>query len=206
MRLEKSANGCEVVRSHDPRSRRGRPTCHSFFSELVHALLREPVKAARSERRTALTQSTVTTLVGVAEMACGSEESKSPFPVSPKGQAGAGRFPPRRKHAARQQKALARIDAAGSPHKRAAAPLCIPCVHCSAGLDNLYDTRNELRKQRRTAIVYTKYLTLPSSGPPPPSTSSSVRTPSCEPSRRSTRVTTRRRSSCVTSWRRGTRS
>jgi hypothetical protein len=43
------------------------------------------------------------------------------------GKAGAGGFPPRRRHATRQQKTLARIDAAGSPHKRAAAPLCIPC-------------------------------------------------------------------------------
>ena len=51
----------------------------------------------------------------------------SPFPVSPfGGKAGAGGFPPRRKHDARQQKTLARVDATGSPHKRAAAPLCIP--------------------------------------------------------------------------------
>jgi hypothetical protein len=35
--------------------------------------------------------------------------------------------PLRRKHATRQQKALASVAAAGSPHKRAAAPLCIPC-------------------------------------------------------------------------------
>jgi len=58
--------------------------------------------------------------------ACGSKEVDRPFPVSPPGKAGAGGFPPRREPAARQQKALARIDAAGSPHKRAAAPLCIP--------------------------------------------------------------------------------
>ena len=43
-------------------------------------------------------------------------------------------------------------------------------------------------------------------GPAPPSTSSSGRTRSCAPSRRSTRATTRRRSSCATSWPRGTRS
>jgi hypothetical protein len=49
-----------------------------------------------------------------------------PFPVSPPGKAGAGGFPPRWKHAARQQTALAHTDAASSPHKRAAAPLCIP--------------------------------------------------------------------------------
>ena len=55
--------------------------------------------------------------------ACGSKEVERPFPVSPPGKAGAGGFPPRREHAARQPKALARTDAAGSPHKRAAAPL-----------------------------------------------------------------------------------
>ena len=51
------------------------------------------------------------------------EKQDRPFPVSPPGKAGAGGFPPRRGHAARQPKTLARIDAAGSPHKRAAAPL-----------------------------------------------------------------------------------
>jgi hypothetical protein len=60
-------------------------------------------------------------------IACGSKELDLPFPVSPPGKAGAGGFPggfpPRREHAARQPKTLARIDAAGSPHKRAAAPL-----------------------------------------------------------------------------------
>ncbi len=55
--------------------------------------------------------------------ACGSKEVDLPFPVSPPGKAGAGGFPPRREHAARQPKTLARVDAAGSPHKRAAAPL-----------------------------------------------------------------------------------
>ena len=62
------------------------------------------------------------------KIACGSKEFNPPFPFPPRGKPGRGRFPPRRKHAARQQKALARIDAAGSPHKRAAAPLCIPRV------------------------------------------------------------------------------
>jgi hypothetical protein len=55
--------------------------------------------------------------------ACGSTELDRPFPVSPPGKAGAGGFPPRREHAARQPKTLARIDAPGSPHKRAGAPL-----------------------------------------------------------------------------------
>jgi hypothetical protein len=44
----------------------------------------------------------------------------SPFPVSPEGKPGRGRFPPRREHDARQQKRLARIVAAGSPHKLSA--------------------------------------------------------------------------------------
>ena len=45
-----------------------------------------------------------------------------------------------------------------------------------------------------------------SRGPAAASTSSSARTPSSVPSRRSTRVTTRGRSSCATSWPRGARS
>ena len=57
-------------------------------------------------------------------MACGSEDVERPLSRFPlRGKAGAGGFPPRRKHAARQPTTLARIDAAGSPHKRAAAPL-----------------------------------------------------------------------------------
>src|SRR5271155_3211161 len=50
----------------------------------------------------------------------------SPFPFPLRGKPGREGGPPRRKHAARQQKALASVAAAGSPHKRAAAPLCIP--------------------------------------------------------------------------------
>ena len=60
--------------------------------------------------------------------ACGSVEDfdlpLSRFPL--RGKAGAGGFPPRRKHATRQQKALARIAAAGSPHKRGCRPLVYP--------------------------------------------------------------------------------
>ncbi len=44
-----------------------------------------------------------------------------------------------------------------------------------------------------------------SSAPAPPSTSSLVRTPSFEPSRKSMHVTTRSRCWCVTLWLRGTR-
>jgi hypothetical protein len=81
-------------------------------------------------------------------MACGSKEFQPPFPFPQRGKPGRGRFPPRRKHAARQQKTLSRIDAAGSPHKRAAAPLCIPCEHrfCipnQCGKENIREMKNK---------------------------------------------------------------
>ena len=51
-----------------------------------------------------------------AQNACRQQGSRnSPFPVSPRGKAGAGGFPPRRWHAVCQQKALAHIDAAAPP-------------------------------------------------------------------------------------------
>ena len=59
--------------------------------------------------------------------ACGSGELECPlsrFPLRGKGRG--GRVPPTPRHAPRQKKALARSAAVGSPHKRAAAPLCIP--------------------------------------------------------------------------------
>jgi len=79
-----------------------------------------------------LSKETIQTTCGIelsssSKLACGSKEFDPPFPVSPKGKPGWGWFPPRRKHAARQPNTLASIDVAGSPHKRAAAPLCIPC-------------------------------------------------------------------------------
>ena len=62
---------------------------------------------------------------GKAEIACGSKEFKLPFPVS-RGKPGREGSPHAGVHGASQPKALARADAAGSPHKRAAAPLWIP--------------------------------------------------------------------------------
>jgi hypothetical protein len=76
------------------------------------------------------------------KMACGSKEFDPPFPFPPRGKPGREGIPPRRKHAARQQKALARIDAAGSPHKRAAAPLCIPRSHAPGIFQNLCGEEN----------------------------------------------------------------
>jgi hypothetical protein len=73
-------------------------------------------------------------LSGMTEIACGSNEFDPLFPFPPRGKPGREGVPPRRKHAARQQKALARIDAAGSPLKRAAAPLWIPCERGGAEL------------------------------------------------------------------------
>jgi hypothetical protein len=77
------------------------------------------------------------------QFACGSKEVNRPLSRFPlRGKAGAGGFPPRRKHAASQQKTLARIDAAGSPHKRAAAPLCIPRSHALGVFQNLCGEKN----------------------------------------------------------------
>ena len=60
-------------------------------------------------------------------VACGSQEAERPLSRFPlRGKAGAGGFPPRRWHAARQQKALSRIDAAAPPTRGAAAPLVHP--------------------------------------------------------------------------------
>jgi hypothetical protein len=71
----------------------------------------------------------------------------SPFPVSPRGKPGREGVPPRRKHATSQQKALARIDAAGSPLKRAAAPLWIPCERGGAELGPVRTNRMFWQKE-----------------------------------------------------------
>src|SRR5579862_9194980 len=103
----------------------------------------------------------------VNENACGSKEFDLPLSRFPlRGKAGAGGFPPRRQHAARPAKSAGTHRCAGSPHKRAAAPLWIPCERGNAGLATLRDNR-EVRTHalaeigRRWRIVYTKYLTLP---------------------------------------------
>src|SRR5437763_3462963 len=69
------------------------------------------------------------------EFACGSKESDRPLSRFPlRGQAGAGGFPPRRLARCGASKKRWHASCAGSPHKRAAAPLCIPCERCGAGL------------------------------------------------------------------------
>jgi hypothetical protein len=103
-------------------------------------------------------------LSGMTEIACGSNEFDPLFPFPPRGKPGREGVPPRRKHAARQQKALARIDAAGSPLKRAAAPLWIPCERCSAELGPVRTNRMFGRRRPKIGrcwrIVYTETLTL----------------------------------------------
>ena len=89
--------------------------------------------------------------------ACGSKEVDLPlfrFPL--RGQTGAGGFPPRRMHAARQQKALARSDAADSPHKRAAAPLWIPRSHSGPFRNRAARIvrRKELRMAATSALTF----------------------------------------------------
>jgi hypothetical protein len=65
--------------------------------------------------------------LALAETACGNEEFNPPFPF-PQGESRGGRVPPTPVGTMRrQQKTLALIVAAGSPHKRTAVPLCIPC-------------------------------------------------------------------------------
>src|SRR5580658_6551120 len=70
----------------------------------------------------------------------------------PKGKAGAGGCPPTPKHAARQHKPLSRIAALGSPHKRAAAPLCIPCERVRARIEAT--KQQELSTWLKTGTFY----------------------------------------------------
>ena len=60
------------------------------------------------------------------QFACGSKELDRPLSRVPlRGKAGAGGFPPRR-DTCRASKNRWHAPCGGSPHKRAAAPLCIP--------------------------------------------------------------------------------
>ena len=72
---------------------------------------------------------------------------------------------------------------------------------------NLLDMSTEWQKSSKSSTSSRDVTAgrARSSGPAPPSTSSSVRTLSSEPSRKSMPATTRSRRSCVTSWLRGTR-
>ena len=79
----------------------------------------------------------------VQENACGSKEVERPLSRFPlRGKAGAGGFPPRRRARCAASKKRWHASCAGSPHKRAAAPLCIPCERGAWGLQS-YETVRE---------------------------------------------------------------
>ena len=67
--------------------------------------------------------------------ACGSKEFELPLSRFPRrGKAGEGGFPPRRQARCAASKRRWHASCAGSPHKRAAAPLWIPCERGKQGL------------------------------------------------------------------------
>jgi hypothetical protein len=69
-----------------------------------------------------------------SEMACGSKESERPLSRFPlRGKAGAGGFPHAGARSAASKKRW-HASCAGSPHKRAAAPLWVPCERGTQGL------------------------------------------------------------------------
>src|SRR5260370_41417761 len=74
--------------------------------------------------------------LGAGKSACGSKESDLPFPVSPKGKAGAGGVPPPRKKR-------------GSPHKRGPPP-CESPAKFSAGADAKSRPSRGSRDRKRT--------------------------------------------------------
>ena len=71
VRLEKSANGCEVVRSHDPRSTAVMRRVHFDPEPIMTTALMVPFPDIRS------------LLTRAPEMAYGSKESDPPFPFPP---------------------------------------------------------------------------------------------------------------------------
>ena len=80
----------------------------------------------------------------------------SPFPVSPQGQAGAGGFPPRREHAARQQKALGTHRCRRLPPQAGLPPPCgSPASAVAKNLDRPEQTEcfaEESRPKNRSTL------------------------------------------------------
>jgi hypothetical protein len=68
----------------------------------------------------------------MTEIACGNKEFDPPFPFPPRASRGGVGSPHAGSTLRAKKKRLARIDAAGSPLKRAAAPLWIPCERSGA--------------------------------------------------------------------------
>ena len=65
-------------------------------------------------------------LSGMTEIACGSEEFDPPFPFPPRASRGGVGSPHAGSTLRAKKRRLARIDAAGSPHKRGCRPLVHP--------------------------------------------------------------------------------
>jgi hypothetical protein len=88
----------------------------------------------------------------------------SPFPVSPSGGKPGREGSPHAGATLRASQKRWHASCAGSPHKRAAAPLCIPRLaprRIGPGREGREDRFNTSTKGT-TGAVYTKYLTLPS--------------------------------------------
>src|SRR6188474_941250 len=89
-----------------------------------------------------------------------------PFPFPPPGESRGGRVPPTPTARCAASKRRWHASCAGSPHKRAAAPLWIPCERGTQGLATC-ETPADLGTITRSPSadicrgVYTKYLTLP---------------------------------------------
>src|SRR5579872_3646093 len=71
-----------------------------------------------------------------------------PFPFPPPGESRGGRVPPTPAARCAASQRRWRASCAGSPHKRAAAPLWIPCERGAEGLA-ICGTTEELRHTRR---------------------------------------------------------
>src|SRR6266513_19198 len=94
-------------------------------------------------------------------------EKPPPFPFPPPGESRGGRVPPTPEARREPANNAGTHRAAGSPHKRAAAPLCIPrWASRPSASGEVNDER--LEERRKTGAVYTKYLTLPSTKPSNP--------------------------------------
>ena len=94
---------------------------------------------------------------GTTEIACGSEELDPPFPFPPRASRGGVGSPHAGSTLRAKKRRLARIDAAGSPHKMAAAPLWIPCERGRAEIARVRNNRTFRRKEpmriRRILLV-----------------------------------------------------
>lgn len=98
-------------------------------------------------------------------LACGSEEFHPPFPFPPRASRGGVGSPHAGSTLRANKKRLARIDAAGSPHKRGCRPLVDPLRarwrRAWTGPNNrMFHKRKSAENGRRGRIVSTENSTL----------------------------------------------